>query len=132
MRPFLRAYLAGIALPTMVIPAVIVALALSHAGGRDANLERVVIVPVGLAPNAWGLWNMFYLRLRRSREVPIGLFGAALVLLLAPAGYWVQTALGQMVWTRDLFLIGFPAALALYYLAWKHLVARLNDLLGIG
>ena len=132
MHPFLRAYLAGIALPTMVIPVVIAGLALSNAGGGDANIERVVIFPVGLAPNAWGLWNMFHLRLRRSREVPIGLFGAALVLLLAPAGYAVQTGLGQMVWTRDLFVIGFPAALALYYLAWKHLVARLNDLLGIG
>ena len=132
MRPFLRAYLAGIALPTMVIPVVIAALAGSHTGGDGADLERVLIFPIGLAPNAWGLWNMLYVRLRRSRELSIGLFGAALVLLIAPAGYGIQTALGQMVWTRELFAIGFPGALALYYLAWKHAVSRLNDLLGIG
>ena len=132
MRPYLRAYLAGIALPTMVVPLVIAALALSHAGGHGTNLERVLIFPVGLAPNAWGLWNMLYVRLRQSREVSIGLFGAGLVLLLVPAGYGIQTALGQMVWTRELFAIGFPGALVLYYLAWKQVVSRLNDLLGIG
>jgi hypothetical protein len=64
--------------------------------------------------------------------VPIGPFGAALVLVLAPVGYAIQLALGKTLWTPGLFAVGFPLTLAAYYLAWKHVVARLNDLLGIG
>lgn len=132
MHPFLRAYLAGIALPTMVIPLVIVGLAMQHPSPRPFDLEEVVIFPIGLAPNAWGLWNMLYARLRRHREVPIGVFGAALVLAIAPAAFGLQLALDKVVWTAPLFAVGLPGALILYYLAWKHGVARLNDLLGIG
>jgi len=132
MRPFLRAYLAGIAIPTMVIPLVIVGLAMQHPSPRPFDLEEVVIFPIGLAPNAWGLWNMLYLRVQRSREVPIGLFGAALVLAIAPAAFGLQLALDKVVWTAPLFAVGLPGALILYYLVWKHGVARLNDLLGIG
>jgi hypothetical protein len=132
MHPNLRAYMAGIALPTMVIPLVIAALALAHPVERSFHLVDVVIFPVGLAPNAWGLWNILYLRMRRAREVPIGIFGGALVLVIAPAAFLLQRSLGMMVWTPDLFAVGFPIALALYYLAWKHVVANLNALLGIG
>jgi hypothetical protein len=132
MHPFLRAYMAGIALPTMVIPLVVAVLAMSHSGGRGADLERVLIFPVGLAPNAWGLWNIFYVWIRRYRELPIGPFGIVLVLIVAPAAFGLQVALGHIVWTPELFAIGFPLTLVIYYLAWKHVVARLNDLLGIG
>jgi hypothetical protein len=75
---------------------------------------------------------MFYVWTRRHRELPIGAFGIVLVLIIAPAAFGLQVALGQMVWTRELFAVGFPLALVVYYLAWKHGVARLNDLLGIG
>ena len=132
MRPYLRAYLAGIALPTMIVPLVIAALALQHPAERGFHLEDVVIFPIGLAPNAWGLWNMLHLRLRRWGEVPIGLFGAVLVLVIAPAAYGLQLALGKMLWTPALIAIGFPITLALYYLAWKLVVGRFNVLLGIG
>lgn len=132
MHPFLRAYLAGIALPTIVIPFVIAGLAMQHPYPRPFDLEEVVIFPIGLAPNAWGLWNMLYLRIRRHREMPIGLFGAALVLVIAPAAFGLQLALDKVVWTAPLFAVGLPGALILYYLTWKHVVARLNDLLGIG
>ena len=132
MHPFIRAYMAGIALPTMVVPLVVATLAMAHAGGRGEDLERVLIFPVGLAPNAWGLWNIFYVWIRRHREIPIGPFGIVLVVIIAPAAFALQVTLGQMVWTRDLFVIGFPLTLVIYYLAWKHGVARLNDLVGVG
>lgn len=132
MHPFLRAYIAGITFPTMVIPFVILGLAMQHPSPRPFDLEEVVVFPIGLAPNAWGLWNMLYVRLRRDREVPIGVFGAALVLVIAPAAFGLQLALDKVVWTPQLFAVGLPGALILYYLAWKHAVARLNDLLGIG
>ena len=132
MHPYLRAYMSGISLPTMVVPLLVAALSLRHADGQGLHLEDVAIFPIGLVPNAWGLWNMLYVRLRSRWEIPAGLFGAGLVLLLAPAGFGIQLALGKMVWTPALFAIGLPMALAGYYLAWKHVVARFNDVLGIG
>jgi hypothetical protein len=132
MHPYLRAYLSGIALPTMVVPVVIAGLSLQHPGGHAFHIEDAVIFPIGLVPNAWGLWNMLYVRLQRRREIPIGPFGAALVFVLAPMAFGIQVALGKMLWTPAFFAIGFPMTLAGYYLAWKHVVARFNGALGIG
>jgi hypothetical protein len=132
MHPYLRAYLAGIALPTMVMPVVIVGLSLLQPTGHPFHIEDVLIFPIGLVPNAWGLWNMLYLWLRQRRELPAGPYGAGLVLVLAPGALGIQLALGTMIWTPTLFAIGLPMALALYYLVWKHVVARINDILGIG
>lgn len=132
MHPFLRAYLAGIALPTMVVPLVVGAFALHHGTGGTSDLGRLLVFPVGLAPNAWGLWNMLYVGIRRSRELPIGPFGTALLLVLAPSAYGLQVALDRVVWTPEIVAVGLPLGLTAYYLAWKHGVARLNDLLGVG
>jgi hypothetical protein len=132
MHPYLRAYLAGIALPTMVVPVAVLGLSLQHPTGHPFHIEDVLIFPIGLVPNAWGLWNMLYVWLRRRRELPLGLYGATLVLLLAPAAFGLQLALGKLLWTPALFAIGLPMTLAGYYLAWKYVVGRLNDVLGIG
>jgi hypothetical protein len=75
---------------------------------------------------------MFYVWLRRHREVSAGLFGAGLVLVLGPMALGIQLALGKMLWTPAVVAVGLPATIGLYYLAWKHFVARLNDVLGIG
>jgi len=132
MHPYLRAYMSGIALPSMILPFVLIGLSLQYSLIHERHLGDVVMFPIGLVPNAWGLWNVVYVWLRRHREIPIGLYGAALVLVLAPLGYGLQRAVGQMVWTPELFAIGFPAALVIYYIAWKLVVARFNDLLGVG
>jgi hypothetical protein len=132
MHPYLRAYLAGIAIPTMVIPLVVAAVATHHSATRPLHLEDVVIFPIALVPNAWGLWNVLYTRLRRTWNVPIGAFGAALLLVLGPAGYAIQLAVGIMVWTPSLLAVGIPITMALYYLVWLHAVSRLNDVVGLG
>ena len=132
MHPYLRAYMSGVALPTMVVPIVIAGISLAHPSGQPFRIEEVAIFPIGLVPNAWGLWNMLYLTLRRRWEIPFGVYGALLVLVLAPAAFGIQTALGKMLWTPDLVAIGLPMTLIGYYLAWKHVVARFNDVLGIG
>ncbi len=132
MHPYLRAYMSGLALPSLVVPLVIIGLTLQHPGDHPFHVEDVLIFPVGLVPNAWGLWNMLYVRLRRRWEIPPGPYGAALLLLLAPGALGIQLALGKMLWTPALFAIGFPVTLGVYYLAWKYLVARFNDILGIG
>jgi hypothetical protein len=132
MHPYLRAYLAGIALPTMLVPLVLLGLSLRGPSGHAFHIEDVLIFPIGLVPNAWGLWNMFYVWVRRRREIGAGPYGACLAVLLAPAAFGLQVALGKVIWTPALFAIGFPVALVAYYLAWKFVVGRLNDALGIG
>ena len=131
MHPYLRAYMAGIALPTMCIPLVVIAVATHHFAARPFHLEDVVIFPIALVPNAWGLWNALYAWVRRRWDVPIGVFGVALLLVLGPAGYSIQASLGMMVWTPALLTAGIPITVAAYYLAWRHVVARFNDLLGV-
>ena len=131
MHPYLRAYMAGAALPTMVVPLVMVGIAVQHATVHGFHVEDVLIFPIGLVPNAWGLWNAFHVWLRRYRDVPIGLFGSLLAFVLAPLAFALQVGLDRVIWTPALFAIGFPVTLAVYYLAWKHIVARLNDVLGI-
>jgi len=132
MYPYLRAFMAGITLPTMVVPAIIALVSMQHSSVRPFHLEDVVFFPVGLVPSAWGLWNILYVRLRRHRDVPLGVFGAALLIPLGLAGYAIQTALGKMIWTNEVLVVGVPIAIVFYYLAWKHIVRRLNDLLGVG
>ena len=132
MHPYLRAYMAGAALPTMVVPLVIVGIAMQHRTVHGFHAGDVLIFPIGLVPIAWGLWNALHVRLRRHRDVPIGLFGALLPILLAPLGYLIQLGLDRVIWTPVLFAIGFPVTMAVYYLAWKHIVARFNDVLGLG
>ncbi len=124
--------MAGIALPTMVIPFVIGLVSMDHSTVRPFHLQDVVFFPVGLVPTAWGLWNVLYLRLRRYANIPIGLFGMALLLPLGAAAYSIQLTLGKMLWTPDVLMVGLPIAIALYYLAWRHIVHRFNELLGLG
>ena len=132
MHPYLRAYMAGITVPTMVVPFILGALVVQHASAHPYHIEDVLIFPLALVPNIWGLWNVLLLRLRRNRDISTGVAGAALPFVLAPGGYILQLAVGQMVWTPALFAIAFPVVLIGYYLLWKHVVAWLNDLLGVG
>jgi hypothetical protein len=132
MHPYLRAYLSGIALPTMVMPAVVLGLSILHPAAHGFHVEDVLIFPIGLVPNAWGLWNMLYVFLRKRLEIAVGFYGAALVLVIAPAAFGVQLALGKMLWTPGLAAVGVPITLVMYYLAWKYVVARINDVLGVG
>jgi hypothetical protein len=60
----LLAYMAGICLPTIFLLSAITAFAVS--------IERARVFPMAVVPNAWGVWNMFYLVLH-SRRWPLGL-----------------------------------------------------------
>jgi len=130
--PYLRAYMAGIVAPTLATVLALTAFCVARFVYRHPEpLERLLIFPMALAPNAWGLWNMLYVRLRTRRQFSIGLYGAGLVFVLMPLGFLVQKAVGLMIWKPHLFAIGFPLALVVYYLVWKHVVGFFNELLGI-
>ncbi len=131
---YLRAYMAGIVIPTMFLLVIMtffsVARFLYHV---PVPIERVIVFPMAVVPNLWGAWNMLYLWLHSRRHLPLGLHGAILPFLLAPVGFTIIRALDVVTPTfmATAFPIGFPIAVVVYYLAWKHLVGFFNALLGI-
>ncbi len=132
--PYFRAYLAGIAMPTMGLLVAMtvfsVARLIYHV---PIPIERVIVFPMALVPNTWGVWNILHLWLHSRRPLAIGLHGALLPLLLAPVALTVSRLLEIAFMTRLRFvLIALPVAAILYYLIWKHVVGFFNDLLGIG
>ena len=143
--PYLRAYMAGIVFPTLVLLVVLTAFCLVRFVFQvPVPLERIIIFPMALVPNLFGLWNMFYLWLRPRRHLPIGIHGALLPFLLAPLGLALASALGfitlgssgvvcfeQHIVPYQYVAFAFAMGLIIYYLAWKYLVAFFNQVLGI-
>ncbi|HYL11661.1 MAG TPA: hypothetical protein VEV41_01405 [Terriglobales bacterium] len=143
--PYLRAYLAGIAVPTCFMLVVLTVFVIARfVYNVPVPIERVIVFPLALVPNAFGLWNILFTALHRHRYLPLGLHGALLPLILAPAGLILGTSLGVLarteqglVWFGAVqvhylhFAIIFPAVLVVYYLVWKYLVGFLNGMLGI-
>jgi hypothetical protein len=143
--PYLRAYMAGIVVPTIVLLLVLSGFILLRLVCQfPAPIERVIIFPMALVPNLFGVWNMFYLWLRPHPHLPIGFHGALLPFVLVPFGYLIGTALSVIalgsqgiVYFREItlpypyFALGFCFALIVYYLVWKYLVGFFNHVLGI-
>jgi hypothetical protein len=103
-----------------------------------------MIFPMAIVPSLFGLWNMLWLASHLRTGIPIGLQGAVLPVLMAPAGGLLAWHLGvlqfeahQIVWFQALHFpyaliaVGWLAAMAGYYLVWKYLVGYLNRALGI-
>jgi hypothetical protein len=122
--PFLRAYMAGVLLPTWLLPA---AFLIAHFTGMvPAGIERVVVFPMAVVPNLWGIWNALYATLRLPARVSIGIFGALLPLLLVPAGLGLEAVLDLHFYSVRQAGAVLPVAMAVYYLVWKYVVAFLN------
>jgi hypothetical protein len=142
---YLRAYLAGIFLPTLVLPLLLAAFILLRLVLHvPVPIERALIFPMAMVPSIFGLWNMLYLASRQATGAPIGLHGAILPLLMMPVGATVARCLGVLTlgatgvtWFQSFqvpyLLIGafLLAALAAYYLIWKYIVSFLNRMVGI-
>lgn len=139
--PYLRAYMAGIVVPTLFL-LVIMAIVASHRYYFDvssqfviplagAPLERAIIFPMAVVPNVWGAWNVLYLALRPRVRLSLGVFGALLPLLLMPAGVVLARALDVFSIQWRFALPMAPIGMAVYYLAWKHLVGFLNNEVGV-
>jgi hypothetical protein len=94
-------------------------------------LERAILFPMAVVPNAWGLWNMLYLRLRSRSGLSIGMFGALLVVILIPGGLALGSVFDTFTTQWQFALPMFPVGMAVYYLAWKYWVAYLNVEMGI-
>ncbi len=132
--PYLRAYLAGIAVPTpLLLVAMTVYTLLRLVYHFPVPIERVIIFPMAVVPNAWGLWNVIFIAWSRRLPLSLGLHGALLLILLAPLGIVVASLLDLPVpnFVTHAFPIAAPIGLLLYYFAWKYLVGFLNRVLGL-
>ncbi|MGA2046679.1 MAG: hypothetical protein ABSG96_03260 [Terracidiphilus sp.] len=142
--PYLRAYLAGICVPTIVLPLLLTFVVVRLVHHVPFPVEQGLIFPMAVVPLLWGLWNMLWLWSSPRTHAPVGLHGAVLPLLLMPVGATLATCLGiltigshDVTWFNvaqvpyALIAPMFLAALAGYYLVWKYIVGYLNRALGI-
>jgi hypothetical protein len=130
--PYVRAYMAGITVPTAFL---LVGFAFFWVGRFVYNvpipIEKVLVFPLALVPNLWGVWNILYIRMQSGRHLPIGLHGATLPFLLSPIGYLLIRAQQYLLVPTALILLAFAMLMLIYYLVWKYIVAFFNALLGI-
>ena len=143
--PYLRAYMAGAFLPTLVLPLMLTLfIVLRIVLEWPVPIEQAMIFHMAIVPSLFGLWNMLWLASHGRTGVPIGLQGAVLPVLMAPLGGLVACHFGVLqfephgvVWFQAVHLpyallaVGWLAAMAGYYLVWKYLVGFLNRVLGI-
>ena len=131
---YLRAYLAGIAVPTVFLLVVMTGYSvLRYVYDFPVPVERVIVFPMAVVPNVWGLWNIVFVALRRRWQLTIGLHGAILPFLLLPLGFLVAGLLNFPFpsFAAKTLPIAAPVALIVYYLAWKYLVGFLNRVVEI-
>jgi hypothetical protein len=146
--PYLRAYMAGIVVPTLVLLAAVAVFATYRISivpldpreaptpllGEALALERLgraIIFPMAVVPNLWGLWNMLHLALKGRASLPLGVHGALLPLVLVPLGLVLAHAVGFFDIDAGYLLPFAATAMAVYYLVWKHVVGFLNQEMGI-
>jgi hypothetical protein len=143
--PYLRAYMAGIVVPTIVLLLLLSGFVIARFVCQiPIPIERAIIFPMGIVPSAFGLWNILYLWLRPRGYLPIGFHGALLPCLLAPGGYFLGRTLGilsaasgginyfqAVTIPYSFFVVGFSVGLIAYYLIWKYLIGFFNQVLGI-
>ena len=128
--PYLRAYMAGIVIPTLfLLVGMTVFTFARYVYDVPLPIERVIVFPLTIVPNLWGLWNILYVAFLSRRHVSIGAFGALLPFLLAPGGWWMAHLFGLPIPRVAPFL--FPLGVIAYYLLWKHIVGRLNAIIGV-
>jgi len=131
---YLRAYMAGITVPTVFLLAVMTGYTLLRLIYHfPVPVERVIVFPMAVVPNAWGLWNVVFLASRRRLQLSICLHGALLPILLAPLGILLASLLNFQIpnFAAHVFPVGAPIGLLLYYFAWKYLVGFLNRVLDL-
>jgi hypothetical protein len=143
--PYLRAYMAGIVVPTAFLLVAMTVFTLARFVFQvPVPIERVIVFPMALIPNLFGVWNMLYVGLRPRSHLSIGAHGALLPFVLVPLGLTLGTLLGVIRIDQDGVqafqavrlpyfkgVVVLPVVVVVYYLVWKYIVGFLNDLVGI-
>lgn len=131
--PYLRAYMAGIVVPTIVLlfglTSFTVARYVYHV---PLPIERLIVFPMSVVPNLWGVWNILFVASRSRTHLSLGIHGMLLPLILVPLGLLLIRALDFPIpFAAAILPVGVPLALIVYYLVWKYVVASLNQILGL-
>ena len=131
---YLRAYMAGVTVPSMLVILMLACFVVLRFGySVPIQIERFLVFPLAIVPGLWGLWNMLYIVVRKHWRIPLGLHGALVPLVAGPLALGNAFLAGFEI-SRSALTI-FPAGVALamlaYYLAWKYLVGFLNGVLDI-
>lgn len=143
--PYLRAFMAGTLVPTLVLPLLLTAFLLLRVGMQVSfPIERGLIFPMALVPALWGVWNILWQWSHERTRLPVGVHGALLPPLMIPVGAAIAIHGGLLTlsprsatWfnavTVPNTLIGLflLIGMTVYYLAWKYVVGFVNRLLGI-
>jgi hypothetical protein len=143
--PYLRAYLAGVFVTTLVLPLILtVFIVVRLVLQLPIPIERGLIFPMALVPAGWGLWNMIWLASHERTHLAVGPHGAIFPFVLVPLGALVARCLGVLTLSPTgvtwfdacsvpyaLIAVGFCFGVAVYYLVWKYIVGFLNRTLGI-
>ena len=131
--PYLRAYMAGVTLPTMFLLVIMTVFSvLRFVLDVSVPIERVVVFPMAVVPNLWGLWNMLFLWAHPRWGHSLAVHGALLALALDPLGRLAAALLVPEVAIPPLVVAAaFVAATIVYYLLWKHAVGFFNRSLGL-
>ena len=131
---YLRAYMAGIVVPTIFLLLIATGFTIArYVYNIPVPIERVIVFPMAVVPNLWGLWNIAFIASHERTHLSIGVHGAILPLILGPLGILMTSLLDFTIpgFTSHIFAIAAPVALIAYYLIWKYFVASLNQILAI-
>jgi hypothetical protein len=126
--------MAGIVVPTILLLAGATAFTIArYVYNVSIPLERVIVFPMAVVPNAWGLWNVLFIASRSRMRIPIGIHGALLPLLLVPLGILLTYLLNFSIpgFATNIFPVAAPLALIVYYLVWKYFVGPLNRIVNL-
>jgi hypothetical protein len=126
--------MAGITVPTVFLLVVATVFTIGrYVYNVPIPIERFIVFPMAVVPNAWGLWNILFVALRTRRQLSIGLHGALLPIVLAPLGLVMASLLDFSIpnIAAHAFPFAAPVGLIVYYLAWKYLIGFLNRVLEI-
>jgi hypothetical protein len=126
--------MAGITIPTIMLIFLITVFTIARYAFNLSNpIERMIVFPMAIVPNLWGLWNMLFLRLRRHGYLPIGFHGAILAVVQTTIALGlfklIDFELPDFAWRAWPF--AFPVIAIGFYIVWKHVISFFNTLLGI-
>ena len=126
--------MAGITIPTIMLIFIMIVFTIARYGfDVSISIEKIIVFPMAVVPNLWGLWNILYVYLRRYRYLPIGFHGAILALVQVLLAFGIAKLVSFEIpdLVASAFPFGLPLVVVVFYLVWKHLVAFLNAVLGI-
>ena len=126
--------MAGITIPTILLIFIMVVFTIvRYIYDVSISIEKIIVFPMAVVPNLWGLWNILYVYLRRYRYLPIGFHGAVLAVVQILLAFGIAKLVGFEIpgLMTSVSPFGLPIVVIVFYLVWKHFVAFLNAVLGI-